>query len=381
MESTHRLHIGDARRMAAIADASVHLVVTSPPYPMIGMWDTTFAALAPGTGALLEAAQGFAAFEAMHTALDEVWAECARVLVPGGFACINIGDATRTVGDSFCLYPNHARILTAMVRLGFTPLPDILWRKPTNAPNKFMGSGMLPAGAYVTYEHEYVLIVRKGDKREFDAASRARRAASAFFWEERNVWFSDVWTDLRGVHQRTQDDTLRARSAAFPFELPYRLVNMYALQGDTVLDPFAGTGTTLAAALAAGRSSVGYEYTPEFRPIVEASLTQGLTLGAERVRTRLAAHRAFVQAREADGKPMKHTSSVYGFPVMTSQEVALRLLVPRTATERSECLVVTHDDVVPEAPVALVGRGNPAPPIPATPQPSLFGALIPERAP
>ena len=129
-----------------------------------------------------------------------------------------------------------------MARAGFTSLPDILWRKPTNAPNKFMGSGMLPAGAYVTYEHEYILIFRKGGKRAFDRPPRRRqlRRRSAYFWEERNVWFSDVWTDLTGDAPGSRRRETRARSAAFPFELPYRLIQMFSVYGDTVLDPFAG---------------------------------------------------------------------------------------------------------------------------------------------
>jgi DNA modification methylase len=185
-----------------------------------------------------------ACFEAQHQALDAVWAECARVLADGGFLCVNIGDATRSLNDQFCLYPNHARILTAAMRLGLTPLPDILWRKPNNSPNKFMGSGTLPAGAYVTYEHEYILILRKGGKRQFSKEEQARRAASAYFWEERNQWFSDLWTDLLGADQRLLDPEARARSAAYPLELPYRLILMYSIEGDVVLDPFVGTGTT-----------------------------------------------------------------------------------------------------------------------------------------
>lgn len=335
MRTTHTLHLGDARAMTAVADASVHLVVTSPPYPMIEMWDEAFAAMVPGVAAQLGAAQGMAAFESMHTALDAVWAECARVLTAGGFLCVNIGDATRTLGGAFCLYPNHARIALALMRLGLTPLPDILWRKPTNAPNKFMGSGMLPAGAYVTYEHEYVLVYRKGGKRSFSQAEKAVRAASAFFWEERNVWFSDVWTDLRGTGQRLDQDGLRARSAAFPFELPYRLVNMYSLQGDTVLDPFVGTGTTMAAAFAAGRNSVGYDRTVELRPLVAATLEGAVALGQRRAEERLAAHRTFVEARVAAGKVPGHTSAVYGFPVITGQERELRLLAPQAVAEAS----------------------------------------------
>jgi DNA modification methylase len=328
LHTTHTLHIGDARAMSAVTDSSVHLVVTSPPYPMIEMWDTTFAALVPAAGELLAAGRAWDAFEAQHTALDVVWAECQRVLAPGGFVCVNIGDATRSLGGEFALYPNHARIVTAFIRLGMTPLPDILWRKPTNAPNKFMGSGMLPAGAYVTYEHEYVLIFRKGGKRSFSAEEKQRRVASAMFWEERNAWYSDLWTDLRGTGQRLHDDTLRTRSAAFPFELPYRLINMYALQGDVVLDPFAGTGTTLAAALACGRNSVGYEHDAAFDPVVDASLHAAVEHGRKRATERIAAHRAFVEARSAAGKVLKHTSSVYGFPVTTSQERDLALQVP-----------------------------------------------------
>jgi modification methylase len=336
MKTTHILHIGDARRMSAIADSSVHLIVTSPPYPMIEMWDSAFDGMAPGVRDLLSAERGMDAFEAMHTALDEVWAECRRVLVPGGFVCINIGDATRSVGGEFCMYPNHARIITALMRLGMTPLPDILWRKPSNAPNKFMGSGTLPAGAYVTYEHEYILIARKGGKRTFSEQAKVVRGKSAFFWEERNAWFSDLWTDLRGTGQRLGRDGLRERSAAFPFELPFRLVNMFALQGDVVLDPFAGTGTTMAAALAAGRSSIGYEWVDELRPVVLAALHEAVGIGRHRSKDRLVAHNAFVSARVEGGKVSKHVSAVYGFPVTTRQEIELTLPTP-------SCLTMTDD--------------------------------------
>ena len=144
------------------------------------------------------------------TFLTRVWREVHRVLADGGIACINIGDATRTLGDRFALYPNHARILVRLVELGFVPLPVILWRKQTNAPNKFMGSGMLPPGAYVTLEHEYILIVRKGGKRGFlSEEGKGLRRESAFFWEERNRWFSDVWSDLKGTVQGLSDRKVR----------------------------------------------------------------------------------------------------------------------------------------------------------------------------
>ena len=192
IETTHRTWIGDARARSALQDGSVNLIVTSPPYPMIQMWDEVFAELAPASVQPLAEGRGMVAFEAMHRALDTAWAECHRALAPGGFLALNIGDATRSLDGEFALYPNHARIVSALLNLGLTALPDILWRKPTNAPNKFMGSGMLPGGAYVTYEHEYVLIFRKAGKRCFTPEEKVRRAESAYFWEERNVWFSDL---------------------------------------------------------------------------------------------------------------------------------------------------------------------------------------------
>jgi DNA modification methylase len=259
MKTTHKTILSDSRTLNEIGDESIDLIVTSPPYPMIQMWDELFASMSDGIKNALANNDGNAAFEAMHMELDKVWSELYRVLKPGCFACINIGDATRTVDGRFQLYSNNSRIISAFLKLGFTTLPVILWRKQTNAPNKFMGSGMLPAGAYVTLEHEYILIFRKGPKRAFKSETeKTRRMESAFFWEERNKWFSDVW-DFKGASQVLNLKELRNRSAAFPFELPYRLINMYSLYEDVVLDPFMGIGTTGCAAIACGRNSVGIE--------------------------------------------------------------------------------------------------------------------------
>ncbi|HKK49024.1 MAG TPA: site-specific DNA-methyltransferase, partial [Alkalispirochaeta sp.] len=253
MVTTHRVIFESATSLPDLPDHSVDLVVTSPPYPMVAMWDEIFALQEPGIQSSLEANDGVGAFSSMHAVLDEVWRESARVLRPGGFVCINIGDATRTVGGDFRLYANHARITRAMERVGMHALPAIVWRKQTNAPTKFMGSGMLPSGAYVTLEHEYILVFRNGGKRSFASGERDHRRRSAFFWEERNQWFSDLW-DLKGVRQRLQTDASRVRSGAFPFELAFRLINMYSLHGDTVMDPFVGTGTTMVAAVSSARN-------------------------------------------------------------------------------------------------------------------------------
>ena len=325
METRHRIVVGDSRDLEDVDDDSVELVVTSPPYPMIEMWDDLFTDLDPEVGDALEAGRGAEAFESMHGALDEVWSEVARVLVDGGLACINVGDATRKVDGSFRVYQNHSRIVDAFEALGFDPLPEIVWRKPTNSAAKFMGSGMLPPNAYVTLEHEYVLVFRNGGQpRQFEPGAD-RRYSAAYFWEERNRWFSDVWTDISGEFQALERGALRDRSGAYPFEIPYRLVNMYSVYGDTVLDPFWGTGTTSLAALVAGRNSVGYELQEEFTRVFEDRVGEAPELSRDVVGKRLAAHREFVRDRRDAGDGFEYESDVYDFSVTTKQERQLRL--------------------------------------------------------
>jgi len=326
METTHRVFAGDSRSLSAVDDESVELAVTSPPYPMIEMWDDLFADLDPAIGEALEAGDGSQAFDAMHAQLEAVWDELERVLVDGGIACINVGDATRSVDDSFRVYPNHARILEAFEARGFDPLPDVLWRKPTNSAAKFMGSGTLPPNAYVTLEHEYILVFRKGSERRTFEPRADRRYEAAYFWEERNRWFTDVWTDVQGELQTLEDgkDELRDRSAAFPFEIPYRLICMYSTYGDTVLDPFWGTGTTTLAAMCAGRSSLGYELEPAFIDRFDEEVTAISELSRSVGQTRLDRHCEFVDRRQNAGKDLTYEADWYEFPVVTKMERGLR---------------------------------------------------------
>ena len=338
--------------MAAVPDDSVALVVTSPPYPMIELWDEQFSRVDTRIAKALTGERGDRAFELMHARLDAVWRECHRVLQPGGLACINIGDATRKVDDEFRLFSNHSRILQALIELKFSILPDILWRKPTNAPNKFLGSGMLPAGAYVTYEHEYILIARKGVLRRFSPADKARRRRSAFFWEERNQWFSDVWLGLVGTRQLLgnngfDDRDARARSAAYPFELAYRLIQMHSLIGDTVLDPFLGTGTTTTAAIAGGRSSIGFEVERALEQSIHNTIETAVPLGRAYASRRLEAHLDFVHSREAAGKSCRHVNHHYGFPVVTRQETDLQLIVPTEVSTASGRMVSAEHELAP----------------------------------
>ena len=321
MKTTHNILFQDARNLREIPSESVDLVVTSPPYPMIEMWDEMFSTQHPEIQQALACGDGKQAFALMHEILDSVWSEVFRVLKDGRFACINIGDATRTLKNDFCLYPNHARVLNYLLSIGFSALPDILWRKQVNTPNKFMGSGMLPAGAYVTLEHEYILILRKGSKREFKTEDeKANRRESAMFWEERNIWYSDVWTDVKGMEQKLPKAMSRLRSAAFPYELAYRLINMYSVKDDVILDPFLGTGTTTAAAMTSGRNSIGVEIDKSFQHAICPLAHHIVDFSNGYLHDRLQRHFAFVEGRIQNSGALKYTNKHYGCPVVTSQE-------------------------------------------------------------
>ena len=345
METTHRIVTGDSRSLSQVDDDSVELVVTSPPYPMIEMWDDLFSELEPEIGEHLEAGDGRAAFARMHGELEKVWAEVSRVLVDGGIACINVGDATRTVDGSFRVFQNHSRVIDAFEALGFEPLPEILWRKPVNSGAKFMGSGMLPPNAYATLEHEYVLVFRNGKaSRSFEPKSD-RRYESAYFWEERNRWFSDVWTDVRGELQSIENGELRDRSAAYPFEVPYRLINMYSVYGDTVLDPFWGTGTTSLAAMVAARHSVGYERDEAFVEVFDEAVENVPEHSRDVIGQRLADHSAFVEERSADGTEFKYRADNYDFPVTTKQERSIRFYTAAEIRNTDGGYEISHDPV------------------------------------
>ncbi|MCI4369306.1 MAG: site-specific DNA-methyltransferase [Thermoplasmata archaeon] len=244
-EGRLRIVAGEAGELPGIPPASVHLIVTSPPYPMVALWDEMFAAA------------GAHDYASMHALLTNAWRAARSALVPGGLLVVNIGDALRSVDGEFRLWPNHSAVVDSCESLGFRSLPYVLWKKPTNKPNAFLGSGFLPPNAYVTLDCEFLLIFRNGKLRAFPPHDRAREA-SRFAKAERDRWFSQVWTDIRGARQATGD----RRSAAFPPAIPERLIRMFSCVGETVLDPFAGTGTTLWEAVRLGRNAIGVENDP-----------------------------------------------------------------------------------------------------------------------
>jgi DNA modification methylase len=280
MQTEHKIILANSQKMPELADSSIHLMVTSPPYPMIKMWDAQFATINPQIATLwqeLEADGGEETvtqiYEAMHETLARTWREVFRVLIEGGIACINIGDATRTVNGKFRLFPNHSRIIEHCEKIGFTTLPYILWKKPTTKPKykgkgAFLGSGFLPPNAYITLDCEFILIFRKGKLRQF-APHDPRRYESAFTKKQRDEWFTQIW-DVIGTRQTTSQ--LERRIAAFPDEIVNRLIKMFSVKGDTVLDPFLGSGTTVKFAMQNERNSIGYETDETLLPLIKKKI-------------------------------------------------------------------------------------------------------------
>ena len=247
---------------------------------MIKMWDTMFAAVNPQIATFQQELEADGSeetvaniFDAMHETLAETWREAHRVLTEGGIACINIGDATRTINGRFRLFPNHSRIIEHCEKTGFTTLPYILWKKPTTKPKykgkgAFLGSGFLPPNAYVTLDCEFILIFRKGKLRQFPP-NDPKRYESAFTKKQRDEWFTQIW-DVIGTRQTTTQ--IERRTAAYPDEIVDRLIRMFSVKGDTVLDPFLGSGTTTKLAMRDDRNSVGYETDETLLPLIKRML-------------------------------------------------------------------------------------------------------------
>jgi DNA modification methylase len=280
LPTVHRIILGNSQQMSELADSTVHLLVTSPPYPMIEMWDTLFGRMDPKISELWQELKVdnrgetvTRIYKSIHENLANVWREAYRVLVDGGIACVNIGDATRTINGKFRLFPNHSMIIEHCEKIGFTTLPYVLWKKPTTKPKykgkgAFLGSGFLPPNAYVTLDCEFILIFRKGRLRQFTSHD-TNRYDSAFTKKERDEWFSQIWT-VAGTRQT--ESQIERRIAAFPEEIVNRLIRMFSVKGDTVLDPFLGSGTTTKAAMQNERNSVGYETDDSLVPLIRKKI-------------------------------------------------------------------------------------------------------------
>ncbi len=253
----HTLHLGDARKLDWVPDGSIHLVVTSPPYWTLKRYNNHPDQLGD-----------VADYEKFHNELEKVWRHCYRVLVPGGRLVCVVGDvclARRRNNGRHMVMPLHADIAIRCRRIGFDYLTPILWHKIANASyevengSSFLGKPYEP-NAIIKNDTEYVLMLRKsGGYRQPTDEQRRRSKLSK---EEFARWFRSMWTDIPGAS--TKD-----HPAPFPVELAYRIIRMFSFVGDTVLDPFLGTGSTVIAAIRTERNSIGNEVDPQYFRLAE----------------------------------------------------------------------------------------------------------------
>lgn len=252
MAGAQRLIIGDARGLPEVEDASVHLVVTSPPYWQLKDYGR----------------QGQIGFnqnlDAYHDALEEVWRTCWRVLHDGCRMCINIGDqfARKEVYGRYKVVPLHADIIGRAERIGFDFMGSVIWQKLTTTNSSgggaLMGSYPFPRNGVVKLDYEHVLLFKKpgtGPKPLADT-----KEASRITLEEWKSWFDGHW--------RFPGTRAHAHLAPFPVELPRRLIRMFTFAGERVLDPFVGSGTTLLAAHELGREGIGVDLDASVEQII-----------------------------------------------------------------------------------------------------------------
>jgi site-specific DNA-methyltransferase (adenine-specific) len=263
----HVIYEGDARDMSLISDETIHVVVTSPPYAFLKRYEEHPEQL----GHIDD-------YEAFLVELDKVWTECERVLVQGGRICCVVGDVCipRRRGGRHYVLPLSADIQVRARSLGLDALTPIRWLKIANVAlecsrsARYLGKPNLPNGV-VKNDVEHILFLRKpgGYRKPTPEMEKASHISN----EDYAKWFTPVWTDVKGA-------STRDHPAPFPTEVARRLIRMFSFAGDTALDPFAGTGSTTAAALETGRHSIGIEIEPKYLDLMERRLGQ-TTFGGE----------------------------------------------------------------------------------------------------
>ena len=256
--TTHRLIQGDARHVPFIQDESVHLAVTSPPYWTLKRYNENANQLGHITD-----------YEKFLNALAEVWKEMYRIMVPGGRLVCVVGDVclSRRNFGRHVVFPLHSDIAVICRKIGFDNLNPIIWHKIANAHyevnngSKFLGKPYEP-NAIIKNDIEFILMQRKpGGYRQ---PTERQRKLSMISKEEYGKWFQQFW-NISGA-------STRVHPAPYPLELAYRLVRMFSFSGDTVIDPLCGSGTTMVAAMKAGRNSIGIEVDPEYCKMAEERL-------------------------------------------------------------------------------------------------------------
>lgn len=245
--TTHCLIRGDARDMTDIAPNSAHLVLTSPPY-----WTLKEYRDSEGQMGHIED------YDHFLDELDKVWNHCFRILVPGGRLICVVGDvclSRRRNNGRHTVVPLHASIQERCRKIGFDNVAPIIWHKIANAVyevengSSFLGKPYEP-NSVIKNDIEFILMQRKPGG--YRAPELSARILSVISDENHKQWFQQIWSGLTGA-------STRYHPAPYPVELAERLIRMFSFVGDTVVDPFLGTGTTTVAAAAIGRNSVGFE--------------------------------------------------------------------------------------------------------------------------
>ncbi len=257
--SNHRIIFADSREMPEVQSESVHLVVTSPPYWCIKDYSH------PGQVGYNQS------YEEYLGDLRKVLSECHRVLHQGCRAAINIGDQYLRANEHgrYRVQPIPADIIRMARELGFDFMGNIIWEKisttKTTGGGQWMGSIYYPRDGHITYEHEYIILFRK--KGNWPKPSRQQRDKSKLTPQQRSEWFRGVW--------KIAPERQEKHAAMFPVEVPRRLIKMYSFCGETVLDPFLGSGTSALAAELEGRNSIGYEISEDLKSLIEEKLGLG----------------------------------------------------------------------------------------------------------
>ncbi len=307
-KTSHKIIIGDSRNMQELSDESLHLVVTSPPYWQLKDY---------GNGKQI----GFNdTYEEYINNLNLTWNECIRVLHKGCRLCINIGDqfARSMYYGRYKVVPIRTEIIKFCESSGLDYMGSIIWRKVTNCNTSgggvIMGSYPYPRNGIIKIDYEFILVFKKPGKGP--DVPKDIKEQSRLTNEEWNEFFSGHW-NFPGIRQNKH-------LAMFPLELPLRLIKMFTFPGETVLDPFLGSGTTSLAAKELGRNSIGYELNREFLPLIKSNLTpEQLSISGESI----------IEIVEQKDIEINYADKINSFPYVFKDSVSLsRKVDPRIKT-------------------------------------------------
>jgi site-specific DNA-methyltransferase (adenine-specific) len=288
----HSIYESDARDLSFIGTETVHLICTSPPYGSLKIYPDHPRQLG-----------NIASYEKFLDELDTVWAECLRILVPGGRVACVVGDicVSRRQGGRHHVLPLSADLQVRARHLGFDCLTPIRWLKVSNIKleasksARYLGKPNLPNGI-VKNDIEHILFFRKPGGYRKPTPEMEKR--SFIITDDYIKWYAPVWMDVTGQLRRDHP-------APYPVEVPRRLIRMFSFSGDTVVDPFAGTGSTALAALETGRNSISVEIEPRYVEMIEERLRKSKLAG------KIEIHRQTEMSVSTDTRHEQEATDVY----------------------------------------------------------------------